>query len=72
MRINKIPQKIENLIEAYSCCLTPKQKIILELKFCNRKKISEIAKILRLTEERIHQLQESAIKILIEKTKVVK
>jgi RNA polymerase sigma factor (sigma-70 family) len=68
MILEKAPENIKKIIKAY-CALSKREKIILEARYCERMKQEEVAKILKVSPERIRQLEERAIDVIIEELK---
>lgn len=68
MILEKAPENIKKVIKAY-CALSKREKIILESRYCDRMKQEEVAKILRISSERVRQLEEAAIDVIIEELK---
>ena len=63
---SKIPEEANNFINIL-CSLTPRQKSILECRYCKRMSKENVAKLFKLTPERIRQIEEEAIQIIINK-----
>ncbi len=68
MILEKAPENIKKIIRAY-CALSIREKFILECRYCKRMKQDEVSKILKISPERIRQLEEKAIDVIIEELK---
>lgn len=60
MKETKLSKSQQRVMSVF-CDISDREQIVLRLRFCNNKKQTDVAEILKVTPERVRQIEEYAL-----------
>ncbi len=68
MKIENLPPKYKHIIDFW-CMLSPVARTIVEMRYCQRKTQEDVSKVLKITPERVRQIEIQITKLLTKNKK---